>query len=124
MSAHGLPSATVENDKGQVETNVCDGCSLLHTHLLFPPTKLIPPQDQRAKTYVKLGVPNYNRVCVCVFVWVCVTPVTSNPLLPQTSPPDVSACGVLQARILGGIAIPFSNYNHTPPKNTYFICLK
>ena len=58
-----------------------------------------------------------RRACVCVCVCVCVLvaqlcPTLSNPM--DYSPPGSSIHGILQARILEWVAIPFSRGSSGP----------
>ena len=70
------------------------------------------PQDQKLAVFFFLCV--CVCVCVCVHVCVCVLVAQSCPTLCDPldcSPPGSSVHGILQARILEWVAIPFSKGN-------------
>ena len=54
----------------------------------------------------------YTALCVCVCVCVCLCPTLCKPM--DCSPPGSSVHGILQARILEWVAIPFSRGSSQP----------
>ena len=64
------------------------------------------------------------RACVCVCVCVCVSqscPTLCDPM--DCSPPHSSIQGILQARILEWVAIPFSKGSSQPRDRTRVSCI-
>ena len=64
-----------------------------------------------------------SGVCVCVCVCVCVSqlcPTLSNPM--DCSPPGSSVHGILQARVLECVAMPFSSGSSRPRNWTWVCC--
>ena len=65
---------------------------------------------------------NKNCVCVCVCVLVIQSCLTlCNPM--NYAPPDFSVHGILQARILEWIAIPFSRGSSQPRDRILVSCI-
>ena len=65
-------------------------------------------------------------LCVCVCVCVCVLVAQLCPTLcdpTDCSPPGFSVHGILQARILEWIAIPFSRRTSQPRNQTLVSCM-
>ena len=65
-------------------------------------------------------------MCVCVCVCVCVLVTQLCPTLCDSidySPPDSSVHGILRARILKSIAIPFSGGSSRPRDQTQVSCI-
>ena len=60
---------------------------------------------------------SYTRVCVCVCVCVCELLMSLCDLM-DCSPPGSSVHGILQARILGLVAISFSRASSLPRDQT------
>ena len=65
-------------------------------------------------------------VCVCVCVFVCESVIQSCPALcnrTDCSPPGSSVHGILQARILEWVDIPFSRGSSQPRDQTWVSCI-
>ena len=73
--------------------------------------------ERVALTYVQC-------VCVCVCVCACACSVMCGLCNPvDCSPPGSSVCGILQARILEWVAIPFSRGSSPPRDRTWVSCI-
>ena len=87
-----------------------------HKHLFFSMTSsigLIVTRSQKPSSWL--------CVCVCVCVWISEScPTLCDPM--NCSPPGFSVHGILQARILEWIAIPFSIGSSQPRDQTLVSC--
>ena len=85
-----------------------------------------PASPTLASRFFATEPPGKSLVCVCVCVCVCVLAAQScltlwDPM--ESSPPGSSIHGTLQARILEGVAIPFSRGSSWPRDWTWISCI-
>ena len=101
----------------------CSALALLSLDTISCTENIQPLSDSiqfKAFNWGKLYSPALNAcefVCVCV----CVSPTLCDPM--DCSLPDSSVHGILQARILEWVAIPFSRASSQPRDQTWVSCI-
>ena len=93
-------------------------------HPFFSSKFLLPPVLHPGHVILEDGDMEEYSVCVCVSVCLCVTqscPTLCDPM--DCSPPGSSVHGILQARILEWLAIPFSRGSSQPRDQTQVSCI-
>ena len=104
------------------------------THIATPQDNLLDLQNLKIKVQVKLAPETWREdrvvvecVCVCVCVCVCACASAQSCLTlcepVDRSPPDLSAHGISQERILEWVAISFSRGSSRPRDQTCISCI-
>ena len=104
------------------------------THIATPQDNLLDLQNLKIKVQVKLAPETWREdrvvvecVCVCVCVCVCARASAQSCLTlcepVDRSPPDLSAHGISQERILEWVAISFSRGSSRPRDQTCISCI-